>query len=166
MEFSRQEYQSGLPCPPGDLSDSEIKPTSLKSHGLAGRFFTTNATWKVQLFIWSIQAVVVQLLSCIQLLQPYGLQPAGLLCPWHFPGKNTGVGYHFLLQGITDWPSIFKLQHYSLGDDKTEVLCWIMVSFLQLWGTFAGFLAQSQDEDTFNIPFRINLLIVDNSIGL
>ena len=21
-----------------------------------------------------------------------------LLCPWDFPGKNTGVGYHFLLQ--------------------------------------------------------------------
>ena len=23
-----------------------------------------------------------------------------LLCPWSFPGKNTGVGCHFLLQGI------------------------------------------------------------------
>ena len=23
-----------------------------------------------------------------------------LLCPWDFPGKNTGVGCHFLLQGI------------------------------------------------------------------
>ena len=22
------------------------------------------------------------------------------LCPWDFPGKNNGVGYHFLLQGI------------------------------------------------------------------
>ena len=22
------------------------------------------------------------------------------LCPWDFPGKNTGVGYHFLLQRI------------------------------------------------------------------
>ena len=25
---------------------------------------------------------------------------ARLLCPWDFPGKNTGVGCHFLLQGI------------------------------------------------------------------
>ena len=33
-------------------------------------------------------------------LQPRGLQPTGLLCPWDFPGKNTGVGCHFLLQGI------------------------------------------------------------------
>ena len=23
-----------------------------------------------------------------------------LLCPWNFPGKNIGVGCHFLLQGI------------------------------------------------------------------
>ena len=28
------------------------------------------------------------------------LQPARLLCPWNFPGKNTGVGCHFLLQGL------------------------------------------------------------------
>ena len=30
----------------------------------------------------------------------HGLQPAGLLCPWDSPGKNTGVGGHFILQGI------------------------------------------------------------------
>ena len=33
-------------------------------------------------------------------LSPYGLQPARLLCPWNSPGKNTGVGCHFLPQGI------------------------------------------------------------------
>ena len=31
---------------------------------------------------------------------PHGLQWARLLCPWGFPGKNTGVGCRFLLQGI------------------------------------------------------------------
>ena len=39
-------------------------------------------------------------LSRAQLLRPQGLWPARLLCPWHSPGKNTGVGCHFLLQGI------------------------------------------------------------------
>ena len=34
------------------------------------------------------------------LLQPQGLQPARLLCPWDLPGKNTGKGQDFLLQGI------------------------------------------------------------------
>ena len=33
-------------------------------------------------------------------LQPLGLYPTRLLCPWNFPGKNTGVGCYFLLQGI------------------------------------------------------------------
>ena len=33
-------------------------------------------------------------------LRPHGLQPASLLCPWDSPGKNTGAGCHFLLQGI------------------------------------------------------------------
>ena len=28
------------------------------------------------------------------------LQPTRLLCPWNSPGKNTGVGCHFILQGI------------------------------------------------------------------
>ena len=33
-------------------------------------------------------------------LQPYGLQPARLLCPQDSPGKNTGVRCPALLQGI------------------------------------------------------------------
>ena len=33
-------------------------------------------------------------------LQPHGLQPTRLLCPWDFPGKNTEVGRHSLLQGV------------------------------------------------------------------
>ena len=33
-------------------------------------------------------------------LQPYGLQPTRLLCPWDSPGKSTRVGCHALLQGI------------------------------------------------------------------
>ena len=47
MGFCRQEYWSELPCsPPGDLLDPGIEPTSLKSPPLAGRFFTTSATWE------------------------------------------------------------------------------------------------------------------------
>ena len=30
----------------------------------------------------------------------HGLWPSGLLCPMDFPGKNTGMGCHFLLQRI------------------------------------------------------------------
>ena len=41
------------------------------------------------------KVVVVQLCPT---LRPHGL--ARLLCPWDSPGKNTGVGCHFLLQGM------------------------------------------------------------------
>ena len=42
MEFSGQEYWSGLPCPPpGALPDPSIKPTSLAFPALADGFFTT-----------------------------------------------------------------------------------------------------------------------------
>ena len=33
-------------------------------------------------------------------LRTHGLKPGRLLCPWDSPGKNTGVGCHFLFQGI------------------------------------------------------------------
>ena len=53
-------------------------------------------------------------------LQPHGMAPGKLFCPWDLPGKNTGVGYHFFLQGI------FLTQGSNLG-----LLHW-QVSFLPL----------------------------------
>ena len=54
MGFSRQEYWSGLPCPPpGDLPDLLIEPASLSSPTLTDRFFTTSATWEAQ--DWEVQ---------------------------------------------------------------------------------------------------------------
>ena len=47
MGFSRQEYRSGLPCPPPvDLPDPGIEPTSPMFPVLAGSFFTTSTTWE------------------------------------------------------------------------------------------------------------------------
>ena len=45
-------------------------------------------------------------------MQPYGLLPARLLCPWDSPGKKTGVGYHAFLQGI--------ILHPDLGMEPTS----------------------------------------------
>ena len=43
MEFSRQEYWSGLPfLSPGDLPDPRIKPASFMSPALTDGLFTTN----------------------------------------------------------------------------------------------------------------------------
>ena len=48
MEFSRQEYWSGLLLPTREaLPDPGIEPVSLACPVLAGGFFTTSATWEV-----------------------------------------------------------------------------------------------------------------------
>ena len=44
--------------------------------------------------------------SRVQLLQSHGLKLARLLCLWGCPGKNTGVGGHFLLPGYLPDPGI------------------------------------------------------------
>jgi len=45
MGFCRQEYWSGLPCPPpGDLPDPGLEPPPLMSPALAGGFFTISTT--------------------------------------------------------------------------------------------------------------------------
>ena len=55
--LSRQEHWRGLPCPPpGDPPNPGIKPLSLMSPALAGRFFTTSATWEVH---YSVQLSVL-----------------------------------------------------------------------------------------------------------
>ena len=38
--------------------------------------------------------------SCLALWDPMDGSPPGSSCPWDFPGKNTGVGCHVLLQEI------------------------------------------------------------------
>ena len=48
LGLSRQEYWSGLPCPPpGNLPDPGIEPSSLTSPALTHTFFITSATWEV-----------------------------------------------------------------------------------------------------------------------
>ena len=70
MEFSRQEYWSRLPFPsPGDLPGAGVKPV----------------------------AAAKSLQSC-PTVRPHRRQPTRLPHPWDSPGKNTGVGCHFLLQ--------------------------------------------------------------------
>ena len=50
-------------------------------------------------------------------LQPHGMQPTRLHCPWNSPGKNTRVGSHFLLQRIfpTNWlkPHLLSFLHWQ-----------------------------------------------------
>ena len=55
-------------------------------------------------------------------LWPHWLQPISLLCPWNFPGKDTGVGCYFLLQGIfPNQGSNLRLLHWQVDFFFTTV---------------------------------------------
>ena len=55
--------------------------------------------------------------SCPTLCDPMDSKPTRLLCPWHFPNKNIGVGCHFLLQEIFlilgSIPHLLRLLHWQ-----------------------------------------------------
>ena len=81
-------------------SDSKgLRPGALMSKGW--RRWTAQLRWNQgkELAALLNMCVCKHARSCLT-LQPHGLQPARLFCPLDFPGKNTGVGCQFLLQGL------------------------------------------------------------------
>ena len=74
--------------------------------------FSNASKWKVK----------VKSLSCVDPQWPHGLQPSRLLCPWDFPGKNTGVGCYGIPVELVQ----------ILKDDAVKVLHSICQ---QIWNT-------------------------------
>ena len=107
MEFSRQEYWSGLPFPsPGDLPNPGTDPASpaladgfpLHHLGSATQVHTAIKWWHFDLHPGSETFSVVS----------DSLWAHGLYSPWNSLGHNTGVGSRSLLQGIfpTEGPNL------------------------------------------------------------
>ena len=66
--FFQARILNGLPCPPaGNLPNPGTEPTYLMSPTLAGRFFTTSATWEAQKFTPSGFLRVNCLSECVNL---------------------------------------------------------------------------------------------------
>ena len=88
----------------------------------------------------------VKLLSHVQLFAiPWTSRLPGrllLLCPWNFPGKSTGVGCHFLLQGIfLTQGSNTGLLHcrqtlYCLSHQRSPIILWIILFTIILFTLF------------------------------
>ena len=68
-------------------------------------------------------AAAKSLQSCLTLCDPIDGSPPGSR-PWDSPGKNTGVGCHFLLQGIFltqgSNPSLLPLLHWQVYSLMSE----------------------------------------------
>ena len=75
MGFSRQEYLSGLPCPPPGM-----EPMSLLYLALAGGFFTTSTTWEV-VCVWFLKRICYH----------YGCTGSSLLCRGPLLLQSTGL---------------------------------------------------------------------------
>ena len=103
-------------------------------------------------------------------LQPHGLQPARLLCPWNSPSKNTGVGCYALLQGISPTQgSNPGLQHcrqilYCLSDQGNYIvttcyyLRYITYHWCLLWSQY--FIETSHGSDCGQILILLCILEV------
>ena len=66
-------------------------------HGL--RHSNSNAcNLQKKCIIFIVVVLVAQ--SFLTLCDPMDCSPTRLFCPWNSPGRNTGVGCHFLLQEI------------------------------------------------------------------
>ena len=90
MEFSGQEFWSGLPFPPaGDFPHPRTEPVSLSSPALTGRFFTTSATWEVQCDLDSrlIPGLGPSMPHCTPVSFSRSLLPNGLIRKVHLTFK-------------------------------------------------------------------------------
>ena len=73
------------------------KRIEILSSILAWRIPWTKEPGRLQSAAAAAAAAAKSLQSCLTQCDPRW-QPIRLLCPWDSPGKNTGVGCHFLLQ--------------------------------------------------------------------
>ena len=93
---------------------------------------------------YATAAAAAKLLQSCPTLRPHRGQPTRLPCPWDSPGKNTGVGCHFLLQCMKvksesevaqSCPTLSDLMDYSLpgssvhGIFQARVLEWGAIAF-------------------------------------
>ena len=79
-------------------------------------------------------------------LRPCGLSPTRLLRPWDSPGKNTGVGCHFLLQGI------FLTQGSNPGLLHCRQMLWDECNCAVVWAFFGiAFLRDWNENWTFPV---------------
>ena len=86
MGFSRQEYWSGLPCPPpGDLSHP----------GIHISFFSCIGRWAFYHLVQR-QSSSRCMLSGVWFFVTAWTVATRLLCSWNFPSKNTGLPFSTL----------------------------------------------------------------------
>ena len=98
-------------------------------------------------------------------VRPHRRQPTGLPCPWDSPGKNTGVGCHFLLQCMKvksesevtqSCPTVSDPMDCSPPGSSVHGICQARV--LE-WGAVAFSVPISQCFTNANYPYQITVCV-------
>ena len=111
---------------------------------------------------------------CLTLLRPHGLQPTRLLCSQDFPGKNTRVGCHFLLQGIfltlgsnpclLRWQAdSLPLSHYrrpNLGHSHKQLLFFFILFYIFLIFSYNGYESLLQSRKLLSVMCQCMLFCI------
>ena len=114
MEFSRQDYLCGLPCPPpGDFPNPGIRPKD-QTHvsGIAGRLFTTEPLGTQlpydptipPLGIDPAAAAAKSLQSCLTVCDPLDCSPPGSTVPGILQARTLEWGAKTIIQKDTHIP--------------------------------------------------------------
>ena len=96
-----------------------ICKTSVEDYVLPCSLFSILLPQAIIISCFRVSACMLSHLSRVQLFATLWTEPARFLCPWDSPGKNTGVGWHDLLQGIflteRSNPCFWSLLHWQVG---------------------------------------------------
>ena len=110
---------------------------------------------------------------CLTLCDPIDSSPPRLPCPWDSPGKNTGVGCHFLLQCrkvkiesevAQSCPTLSHPMDYSLpgssvhGIFQARALEWGAIAFSPLIPT--EFISENPCQSKYYFRHFLNILII------
>ena len=105
---------------------------------------------------FSLPAAAKSLLLCPTLVWPHKWQPTRLRRPWDSPGKNTGVGCHFLLQCMkvkSEWRSSVDLAKIWL----------LRLAFLWTWW-YCNLITTSYTNNLFFNLFSVSKLFISLSL--
>ena len=157
LRFSRQEYWSGLPCPPqGNLPDSEIEPASLSTPALTGRFFTTSTKLSA--------ASAISVPNCVP--QHFHSTPANFLLPesaslWlEDIFFRTGKVFSVLACSRPEVPSLVPPEdgknHQKLSTTDSQSLVYPSPR----WGIILGFSFTLLPEFPCRTKFKLSTMVV------
>ena len=99
-------------------------------------------------------------------VQPHRRQPTRLLHPWDSPGKNTGVGYHFLHQRTACMLSCFSCVQFCATLQTAAHQAPLSTGFSrQHTGVGCHYLLQGLDQYSANNSHAINICCFEDKIG-